>query len=80
MLFSVFPLLLLTLIIVFNFHHFDYCVYQCVPSWVHPAWNTLVFLDLVDYFLSKMLEKFLAIMSSNIFLGPFSLPLILGSL
>ena len=44
---------------------------QCVPPWSYPAWDSLCFLDLVDYFLF-MLGKFSAIISSNIFLDLFS--------
>ena len=45
---------------------------QCVLPWVHSVWDTLCFLDLVDYFLSQ-LGKFTAIISANIFSGRFSL-------
>jgi len=79
MLFSVFPLLLLMLIFVFNFRHFDYCVSQCVPSWVHPAWNTLFFLDLVDYFLSNVREVF-SYYVFKYFLGSFLSPSYPGTL
>ena len=44
----------------------------CVPPWGYPAWDSLCFLDLVDYFLSHVREVY-PIISSNIFLGPFSL-------
>ena len=45
-------------IFVFNFCHFDYYVSQCVPPWVYPAWDSLCFLGLVDYFLSHVREIF----------------------
>ena len=34
----------------FNFCQFTY-VSRCVPPWVYPSWDSLCFLDLVDYFL-----------------------------
>ena len=55
----------------FNFCKFDYYVYWGVSPWVYPTWDSLCFLDLVDY-LFHMLGKFSAITSSNIFSGPFS--------
>ena len=42
------------LIFVFNFCQFDYYVSWCNPPWVCPAWDSLYFLDLVDYFLSHV--------------------------
>ena len=30
----------------------------CVPPWVYPAWDSLCFLDLVDYFLYYVWEVF----------------------
>ena len=79
MLFVVFPLLLLMLIFIFNFRPFDYCVSQCVPSWVHPAWNTLFFLDLVDYFLAHVREVF-SYYVFRYFLGFFLSPSYPGTL
>ena len=31
---------------------------RCVPPWVYPAWDSLCFLDLVDYFLYYVWEVF----------------------
>ena len=31
---------------------------SCVPHWVYPAWDSLCFLDLVDYFLSHVRDIF----------------------
>ena len=42
----------------FIFCHFDYCVSWCVSPWVYPAWDSLCFLDSVDYFLSHVKELF----------------------
>ena len=42
------------------------------PPWVYPVWYSLCFLDLVDYFPSHI-GNVSAIISSNIFSGPFSL-------
>ena len=72
MLFVVFPCYSSYFIFVFNFCWFDYYVSQCVPPWVYPAWDSLCFLDLADYFLSQFRQVF-SIISSNNFLGPFSL-------
>ena len=47
------------------FNKFDYYMSQCVPAWVDPAWASLNFLDLLDYFLTHD-GNFLAIISSNI--------------
>ena len=58
MLFVVFPLLLLIFYICLNFCQFDYYVSWCIPPWVYPAWDSLCFLDLVDYFLSHVWEVF----------------------
>ena len=58
MLFIIFPLLLLIFYLVFNFCQSDYYVSQCVPHWVYPAWDSLCFLDLVDYFFSHVREVF----------------------
>ena len=43
----------------------------CAPPWAYPAWDYLHFLVLVNYFLYYV-GKFSAIISLNIFLGPFS--------
>ena len=48
----------------------DYYVSWCVPPWVYPAWTWLT----ISF---PMLGKFSAIISSNIFSGPFFL-LLLG--
>ena len=69
MLFVIFPLL--TFNILFLPLIFVSLIILC-PSWVSPAWDSLCSLDLVDYFLSHVREVF-PIISSNIFLGPFSL-------
>ena len=73
MLFATFLLLLVIfyLISVFNLYHFDYYMSQCVPLWVYPetfctSWTLLT----VPF---PMLGKFSTIISSNIFLGSFSL-------
>ena len=58
MLFIIFPLLLLIFYLVFNFCQSDYYVSQCVPPWGYPAWDSLCFLDLVDYFFSHVREVF----------------------
>ena len=68
MLCVIFPLLLLKF-----FCQFNNCVSWGVPPWVHPAWDSLLFLDLVDYFLSPLREVF---SYSNIFSSPFSLLLL----
>ena len=47
-----FSLVALNILSVFNLCQFDYCVSWCVPPRVYPAWDSLCFLDLVDYFLS----------------------------
>ena len=47
------------------FNKSDYYVPQCVPAWVDPAWASLNFLDLLDYFLTHV-GNFSAIISSNI--------------
>ena len=44
----------------------------CIPPWVCSVWDSPHFLDFVNYLL-QMLGKFSAIISSNIFLGHFSL-------
>ena len=37
---------------VFNFCKFDDCMFQHVPPWVNPVWDSACFLDLGDCFLS----------------------------
>ena len=54
MLFVIFPLLRLSFISVFNFYQFDYYMSRCIPPWVCPSWDSLCFLDLVDYFFSHV--------------------------
>ena len=44
--------------LVFNFRQCVYYVSWCVPPWVYPVWDSLCFLDLVDYFLSHVREVF----------------------
>ena len=43
---------------VFNFCQFDYYVSWCVPPWIYPVWDSLRFLDLLDYFLLHVREVF----------------------
>ena len=63
-------------IFVFNFCQFDYYVSQCVPPWVYPAWDSLCFLDLVDYFLSHIKASF-QLLSLQLFSYVLSLSLLL---
>ena len=42
------------------FCQFIYYVSQCVPPWVYPPWDSLCFLDLVDYFPSQDREVVLS--------------------
>ena len=58
MLFVVFPLLFLIFYLCLYFRQFDYFVSWYVPPWVHPTWDSVCFLDLVDYFLSLVREVF----------------------
>ena len=53
-----FSLVAFNILSVFNFCQFDYYVSQCALPWVYPAWDSLCFLDLVDYFLSHVWEVF----------------------
>ena len=53
-----FSLVAFTILPVFNFCQFDYYVSWCVPPWAYPSWDSLCFLDLVDYFLSHVWEVF----------------------
>ena len=46
------------LLFCLNFHHFDYCVSWCVTPWVYPSWDSLCFLDVVEYFHSHVREVF----------------------
>ena len=57
-------------IFVFNFCQFDYYVSWCIPPWVYPSWDS-VFPGLGWLFFSPMFGKFSAIISSNIFSGPY---------
>ena len=66
-----FPLVAFNILSVFNFCQFDYYVSWCVPPWVYPSWDSLHFLDLTISF--PKFRKFSAIISSNIFSGPYSL-------
>ena len=43
---------------VFKFCQFDYYVSLCVPPQVYPAWDSLRFLDLVNYYLAHVWEVF----------------------
>ena len=65
-----FLLLLLIFYLSLIFCQFDYYVSQCAPSWVYPAWDSLCFLDLVDYFLSHVGEAFSCYLFKY-FLGSF---------
>ena len=53
-----FSLVAFNILSVFNFCQFDYYVSQCALPWVYPAWDSLCFLDFVDYFLSHVREVF----------------------
>ena len=53
-----FPLFFKYFILVFNFCQFDYYVSWCVHPWVYPAWDSLCFLDLAEYFFSYAREVF----------------------
>ena len=54
--FSLLALNILSLSIIFL--QFDYYMSWCVPPWVYPAWDSLHFLHLVDYFPSHVQEVF----------------------
>ena len=54
MLFVAFPLLLLVILLDFNFHQFD----QHVSPWLYPVQDALCFLGLGGYFLSIVWEVF----------------------
>ena len=45
-------------IFVPNFCQFDYHVSRYGPPWIYLSWDSLCFLDLVDYFLSHVREVF----------------------
>ena len=45
-------------ILSLSFYQFDYCVSWCVPPLVYSSWNSLQFLDMVDYFLSCIRKVF----------------------
>ena len=56
--FVFFSLVALNNLSVFNFCRFAYYVSKCVPPWVYPAWVSLCFLDLLDYFISHVGKVF----------------------
>ena len=70
-----FPLLFLIFYLCLYFCQFDFSVSRCVPPWVHPAWDSASWTWMTIFF--SMLGKFSAIISSNIFSGPFCLSLLL---
>ena len=78
MLFVVFPLLFLNILSLYLI--FVSWIAMCLSVFLRGSIlpETLCFLDVVDYFLSYVREV-IAIVSSNIFSGPFSL-LLLGLL
>ena len=53
-----FPLTAFNILSLSLIFMFDYYVSRCVPSWVYPAWDSLCFLYLVDYFLYHVREVF----------------------
>ena len=53
-----FPLLFLIFYLCLYFCQFYFSVSRCVLPWVHPAWDSLCFLDLDDYFLFHVREVF----------------------
>ena len=57
-------------ILSLSFYQFDYCVSWCVPPLVYSSWNSLQFLDMVDYFLSCVRKVFSQYLSKY-FLGSF---------
>ena len=57
---------------MFLFCQFDYYVSQWVPLWVYPTWDSLLLLDMVDYFLSPVREVF-SYYLFKFFLGSLSL-------
>ena len=57
---------------IFNFCCFNYNVFGCSPLWLDSGWDSLCFLDLDIYFLSR-LGKFSGVMSSDMFSDPFFL-------
>ena len=67
-----FPLFLLIFYLSVSFCQFDNYVSQCVPLWVYPTLDSLLFLDLVDYFLSPVMEVF-SYCLFKYFLGSLSL-------
>ena len=68
-------ILTMYMFLVFNLCQFDYYVLQHVPTWVYPYWYPLCLLDLIFflYCVKKGNSLCSAIISSNIFLSPFSL-------
>ena len=64
---------------MFNFCQFDYYVSWCISPWVYSAWDSLCFLNLVDYFLSHVKEAF-SYYFFKYLLWSFFLSLLLGPL
>ena len=65
--------LFLLLLLIYFISVFNFCLSLCVPPWLYSAWESLCFLDLVDYFLSHVSEVF-SYYLFKYFSGPFSLP------
>ena len=63
-------------LVAFSFCQFDYYMSQCALPWVYPTWDSLCFLDLVDYFISHVNEVF-SYYLFKYFLSSFSLSLLL---
>ena len=72
MFFVIFPLLVFNILSLSLIFLSLIIMCWCVPPQVYPAGNSLCFLDLVDHSLS-LLGTFSVIISSNIFMGSFSL-------
>ena len=72
MFFVIFPLLVFNILSLSLIFLSLIIMCWCVPPQVYPAGNCLCFLDLVDHSLS-LLGTFSVIISSNIFMGSFSL-------
>ena len=62
-----FPMLLLILSI-FNFWHFDYSVSKCVPLWIYPLWDSLHSLVLDE---CPQVREIFSYYVSTYFLSPF---------
>jgi len=59
-------------VFIFHFCQFDCYVSWCIHPCIYPAWDSVCFLDLVDYFLSYFREiSSLKLISSSIFLRSF---------